>query len=86
MKIYTSRYSNKDLATADAHIVGITLYPPRFPVKFKLEGNIGQLAPQKSYFKTADKALFRRRYLEQIEKNRCWKSMTAIKCIYNMTL
>ena len=68
MKIYTSRYSNKDLATADAHIVGITLYPPRFTLKFKLEENIGQLAPQKSYFKTADKALFRRRYLEQMEK------------------
>ena len=67
MKIYTSRYSNKDLATADAHIVGITLYPPRFPLKFKLEGNIGKLAPQRSYFKTTDKELFREKYMAQLD-------------------
>lgn len=68
MKFYTSRYSNKDLAEADVHCVGVTLYPPRFPLRFKLEGNISQFAPRKSYFKTTDKELFRKKYMEQMDR------------------
>lgn len=76
MKIYTSRFSNKDLAKADAHIVGVTLYPPKFPTAAKIEGNIPQFAPMRRYFNITDREVFRRLYREQLDrlgKEGVWK-------------
>ena len=65
-KIYTSRYSNKDLQYTDALKVGISLGQPRFPLKYELSGNIVQLAPNRTIFRMTDKVAFRRRYMDQL--------------------
>jgi len=68
MKIYTSRYSNKNLADSDAVKLGITLGAPRFPLKFKLSGNIRQFAPPRYIFGMEDEEAFKRKYLEHLDK------------------
>lgn len=68
MRFYTSRFSNKDLAKANAHVVGITLSPPKFPTVVKVERNIPQFAPSRSIFNMTDKVAFRRRYMEQLDR------------------
>lgn len=43
--IYTSRYSNKDIAKSDLIPIGISLYPPKYRIAFKVQAYIKELAP-----------------------------------------
>lgn len=46
MRVWTSRYSNPQLAVdKDITPIGITRYPPRFPLRYELAGNISLLSP-----------------------------------------
>lgn len=67
-KLYTSRYSNKDLQHTDALKVGISAGLPRFPLKYELTANLTQLAPGRAIFRMTDKAAFRRKYFEQLDR------------------
>lgn len=52
MKIYTSRYGNKEIAKMkDIIPVGISLYPPRWKLPYKVHCYIKQLAPTNSMIK-----------------------------------
>ena len=67
MKIYTSRFSNKDLAKADVHCVGIVSSMPKFPTAMKVETNLAMLAPPRSIFGITDRDAFRRRYRQHLD-------------------
>lgn len=45
MKIYTSRYGNKEIARTSLVPVGISIGNPRFKLAFKVEQRIKELAP-----------------------------------------
>jgi len=51
MKLWTARFANKNLKHvtpgAAVSVYGICLSPPRFPLGYKLAGNIKQLGPPK---------------------------------------
>ena len=44
-KIFTSRYSNPELAGDKYTVVGVTRTPPKFPLRYQLQGNIAEIAP-----------------------------------------
>lgn len=48
--MFTSRYSNKNIANKDLIPIGISLYPPKFRTAFKVVGYIKQLAPTRDMF------------------------------------
>lgn len=48
MKLFTSRYSNKEIATADLVPVGISLGNPRFRLAYTVAANLRMLAPDRS--------------------------------------
>jgi hypothetical protein len=60
-RLYTARYANPTLADHAAAKVRISLGYPRFPLRYQLAGTIGQLAPDRSYFKDPE-AVFRGLY------------------------
>ena len=45
-KIFTSRYSNPELAGDKYTVVGVTRTPPKFPLRYQLQGNIAEIAPR----------------------------------------
>lgn len=45
MKLFTSRYGNKEIARSNLISVGISLGNPRFKTAFKVEASIKELAP-----------------------------------------
>ena len=68
MKIYTSRYSNKELRTGRYTPVGITVGAPRFSLGYELKGNIRELAPFGSLFNVEDRREFTEKYFEKMDK------------------
>ena len=66
-KLYVSRYSNKNLSTSKAVIVGITRGMPRFKLAYSLRGNILLVAPPRAIFNMTDKAAFKRKYFEYLD-------------------
>lgn len=67
-KLYTSRYSNKDLIDSGAIMVGISLGKPRFPLKYEISDVLLKLAPNRAIFGITDKLVFRKRYTEQLDR------------------
>ncbi len=67
MKIYTSRFSNPELATGKYTVVGIVRSLPRFPLKYKLAGNIIEFAPPGYLWNENDREVFRPKYFEHMD-------------------
>lgn len=67
-KIFTSRFSNRELASGKYTVVGIVRGLPKFPLKYRLAGNIKELAPSYYIFNINDKAVFRSRYMRELDR------------------
>jgi hypothetical protein len=57
-RILTARYSNPALAGMAAAKVRVTLYPPRFRLKYALADAVKELAPDRAMFGLDDRAMF----------------------------
>ncbi len=65
MKIYTSRYGNKALASHPGTKMGITVGRPRWPLKYEMTW-FPQFGPDRSYLK-ADKDVYEPQYIAKLE-------------------
>lgn len=68
-KLYTSRFSNKELETGKYTVVGVVRSMPRFPVKYRISGDIIQIAPPGYLWNENDRARFREPYFRHLEKS-----------------
>ena len=68
-KLYTSRFGNKELETGKYTVVGIVRGMPRFPVKYKIAGNVIQIAPPRFLWHENNREQFREPYFEHLEKS-----------------
>ena len=68
MKLYTSRYQNKELERGQYTAVRITRGSPRFKLGYTLAGSIMELAPSKELFYEKDGSLFREKFIGQLEE------------------
>lgn len=68
VKLYTSRFSNKELETGNYTVVGIVRSMPRFRVKYQINGNIFQIAPPGYLWNENDMDRFREPYFKHLEK------------------
>lgn len=66
--IYTSRYANPLLKSGDYTVVGITRGAPKFPLKYKLAGNIIEIAPPGYLFNVYDRAKFTPPYFMHMDR------------------
>ena len=66
--IYTSRYSNPELRTGNYTVVGITRGAPKFPLQYRLDGNIMYIAPPGYLFNEYDRARFTPSYFRHMDK------------------
>ena len=66
-KLYTSRFSNKELNTGKYTVVGVVRSMPRFPTKYRISGDIRQIAPPGYLWNENDRARFRE-YFKHLEK------------------
>jgi uncharacterized protein YeaO (DUF488 family) len=71
LRVYTSRYQNPNVASEGRVAYGITAYPPRFPLKFKLSGNLQDLAPTREMLrgymaKRLNDETFRQQYIARL--------------------
>ena len=66
--IYTSRYSNPELKTGKYTVVGITRGAPKFPLQYRLDGNIMDRAPPGYLFNEYDRARFTPAYFRHMDK------------------
>lgn len=66
MKIYTSRYGNKQIAKTKLIPVGISLYPPRWKLSYKVHSYIRALAPTPKMVKIKDYRLYKKLYIEKL--------------------
>jgi uncharacterized protein YeaO (DUF488 family) len=67
LHLLTARYSNPFLAGSGLVSVGITRYPPRFPLAYELKANLYDLAPSASLLARAKKGLPREEFLQEYE-------------------
>lgn len=67
-KIYTSRFSNKELETGKYTVAGIVRSMPRFPVKYIISGDIIQIAPPGYLWNENNREKFREPYFRHLEK------------------
>lgn len=67
-KLYTSRFSNKELNTGKYTVVGVVRSMPRFPTKYRISGDIRQIAPPGYLWNENDRARFREPYFKHLEK------------------
>ncbi len=66
--IFTSRYQNPAI-DEELHVpVGVTLYPPRFKLHYRLAANLTAIAPSKETFAIYNKEKYRKEYLANIER------------------
>lgn len=65
--IFTSRYSNPELATGRYTVVGVTRGKPKFPLKYQLAGNIIEIAPPGYLFNEYDRDRFTPRYYQHLD-------------------
>ena len=65
MGIYTSRYSNKELADGKYYCVGISIGTPKFKLAYRLENQCYSLAP-KGYMLRMDLEDFKKAYYEKL--------------------
>ena len=68
MKIFTSRYQNPELQSGNYTVVGITRGAPRFPLKYKLSGNIIEFAPPGYLFSENDRAVFTPKFFAHLDR------------------
>ena len=68
-KLYTSRFHNKELETGKYPVVGVVRSMPRFPVKYRISGDIIQIAPPGYLWNENDRAKFREPYFRHLEKS-----------------
>lgn len=66
--IYTSRYSNPELRTGKYTVVGITRGAPKFPLHYRLDGNIMDIAPPGYLFNEYDRGRFTPRYFQHMDR------------------
>ena len=68
--IYTSRYQNRELKEhpEDYTVVGVTRSLPKFPLGYKLAGNIIQIAPPGYLFSENDRSRFTPQYFRHMDK------------------
>ena len=66
-KIFTSRYSNPELAGDKYTVVGVTRTPPKFPLKYQLQGNIAEIAPPGWLFSETNVERFRTPYFRFLD-------------------
>ena len=67
-KLYTSRFSNKELESEKYTVVGVVRSMPRFPVKYKISSNITQIAPPGYLWNENDRDRFKAPYYKHLEK------------------
>lgn len=67
-KIFTSRYSNPELVGDKYTVVGVTRTPPKFPLKYQLQGNIAEIAPPGWLFSETNVERFRTPYFRYLDK------------------
>lgn len=67
-KIYTSRFSNKELETGNYAVVGVVRSMPKFPVKYQIKGNIIQIAPPGSLWNENNREKFKAPYYKHLEQ------------------
>ena len=73
LAVFTSRYANAGLAASAFVHVGITRYPPRFPLGYELKVNLVVLAPSAAMLAQAragrlSARAFKAQYVRQLEK------------------
>lgn len=68
LQLFTARYSNPYLVGSGLVPVGITRYPPRFPLPFKLKANLYDLAPTAELLARAKQGLPREVFLQKYEE------------------
>jgi len=66
-KLYTSRFSNKELESDKYLVVGIVRSMPRFPVKYRIAGNIKQIAPPGYLWNENNRDRFKAPYFRHLE-------------------
>lgn len=80
--IYTSRYSNPELNSGAYVPVAISVGKPRWPLKYKLAGEIMILAPTRAMIKMTDKEAYRNMYIERLNSygvDRILKALRAFE-------
>lgn len=60
-KLYTSRFSNKELETGKYTVVGVVRSMPKFLVKYRISGDIIQIAPPGYLWNENNRERFRNR-------------------------
>lgn len=66
--IFTSRFQNPELATGNYTVVGIVRGTPRFRLKYKLAGNIIDIAPPRELFSIYDRDEFTPLYMAHLDR------------------
>jgi len=66
MKLYTSRYANRELMNPDVTVVAISRGLPKYETAYKIAGRIWDIAPARELY-GASHFEFRRAYLRQLE-------------------
>lgn len=66
--LYTSRYSNPELATGNYTVVGVTKGKPKFPLKYQLAGNIIEIAPPGYIWNENDRKKFTVSYFRHMDR------------------
>lgn len=69
MAIYTSRFGNKELDSGKYTVVGIVRSMPRYRTKYRIAGNILQIAPPWSLWREDDREKFTEPYYRHLEKS-----------------
>ena len=67
-KVYTSRYSNKELQSGNYTAVGITLGRPKFNLGQQLAGNLYDIAPKGLFGKGYGREEYKEKYFEKMDK------------------
>ena len=68
MKLYTSRYGNRKLATRhDLLKVSLSLGLPRWPVKYEISSRLKPLAPEGQLFHVHDRERFKALYYTKMD-------------------
>ena len=67
-KLYTSRFSNKELETGKYTVVGVVRSMPKFLVKYRISGDIIQIAPPGYLWNENNRERFREPYFKHLEK------------------
>lgn len=76
--IYTSRYPNPKLKSGEYTVVAISLGLPRYSLGYEISGRIPEIAPAPYLIHENDKEVFRKRYLQQLERTGVNKVRAAL--------